>query len=227
MNHLNTILIEGNLTRDPQYRSANGGCSFTIANNRYYLRDGKWNNEASFFFVFAYGKLGESCMKYLTKGRGVRVCGRLRQITADKKNLPQDFVFIIAEHVEFQPNRTSEKLDIVEGSGNLGNSTSGAATGTAGNGIAGNDIAVDGAIVDGAIVNGAAANSTAGIKSAEEEIQQKIFNPNAEVTDVSTSEAASADQGPEAFESTDTNFDSSNSPSISIDADPEDELENE
>ncbi len=111
MNHLNTVLIEGNLTRDPQYISAKEGCSFTIANNRYYLKDGKWVNEASFFIVFAYGRLGESCLKYLTKGRGVRVCGRLKQFTSNRRNLPQDFVFIIAEHVEFQPARNAEKAE--------------------------------------------------------------------------------------------------------------------
>ena len=109
MNHLNTILIEGNLTRDPQTISAKEGCSFTIANNRYYLKDGKWVNEASFFVVFAYGKLGDSCLKYLTKGRGVRVCGRLKQFTSKRSSIPQDFVFIIAEHVEFQPSRNTEK----------------------------------------------------------------------------------------------------------------------
>ncbi len=111
MNHLNTVLIEGNLTRDPQYGSAKDGCSFTIANNRYYLKDGKWVNEASFFIVFAYGRLGDSCLKYLTKGRGVRVCGRLKQFTSNRRNLPQDFVFIVAEHVEFQPARNTEKAE--------------------------------------------------------------------------------------------------------------------
>jgi single-strand DNA-binding protein len=201
MNHLNTILIEGNLTRDPQYRSANDGCSFTIANNRYYLRDGKWVNEASFFIVYAFGKLGDSCLKYLTKGRGVRVCGRLRQVTSKRQNLPQDFVFIIAEHVEFQPTRSQEKTDILE-----------AAQGSSGNALGNSGVA--------------STNTEATREDSEETTQKKIFDPNADNADnsnASDTEALSSTEleGPEAFDSDNKDFE----PSISMDADSDDAVE--
>ena len=201
MNHLNTILIEGNLTRDPQYRSANDGCSFTIANNRYYLRDGKWVNEASFFIVYAFGKLGDSCLKYLTKGRGVRVCGRLRQVTSKRQNLPQDFVFIIAEHVEFQPTRSQEKTDILE-----------AAQGSSGNAIGNSSVA--------------STNTEATREDTAEATQKKIFDPNADNADISNASDTEALpstelEGSETFDSDNKNFE----PSISMDADSDDAVE--
>ncbi|MDR1596767.1 MAG: single-stranded DNA-binding protein, partial [Treponema sp.] len=39
MNNLNSIIIEGNLVRDPLFRSTTKGtplCTFSIASNRYY-----------------------------------------------------------------------------------------------------------------------------------------------------------------------------------------------
>lgn len=152
MNHLNTILIEGNLTRNPQFVTAKDGCSFTIANNRYYLKDGKWVNEASFFIIFAYGKLGESCLNYLTKGRGVRVCGRLKQVTSKRNNLPQDFVFIIAEHVEFQPNKNLEKSN-----------------------------AMDEQSTDNNDISGVKKNEAIGTEEQDSNAQTKIYEPNGEL----------------------------------------------
>ncbi len=224
MNHLNTILIEGNLTRDPQYRTATDGCSFTIANNRYYLKDGKWVNEACFFIVFAYGKLGESCLKYLTKGRGVRVCGRLKQFTSKRNELPRDYVYILAEHVEFQPNR-SERPSPENGANKA------AAAGASPN-AGGTGEGVTGAVVDA----NADANKTAQMGTTQMETvqatqmetvqatQARIFDPNAEVINDAKPTATEPDnyaelKGPEAFEDPNANF----QPSISINADAEDD----
>lgn len=69
---MNKLTIIGNLTRDPESRTTQNGknvCTFTVAVNR---RSG---NEADFFRVNAWGKLGEHCQRYLAKGRKVAVEG--------------------------------------------------------------------------------------------------------------------------------------------------------
>ena len=123
MNNLNTVLIEGNLTRDPlaiAENSPNPGCKFYIANNRYRIgrEPGKWEKETAFFPVMVFGRMGEACSRTLKKGRGVRVCGRLKQYTPRSKNgavvLSETTTFILAEHVEFQPERSTEKLNSTE-----------------------------------------------------------------------------------------------------------------
>jgi len=107
MNNLNSILIEGNLVRDPMIRETPRGkavCDFPIATSRFYKDEDGLAKEVSFFSIEAQGKLAESCCQKGKKGRGVRVVGRLRQdrwTDANKKT--QTRVMVVAEHVEFRP----------------------------------------------------------------------------------------------------------------------------
>jgi single-strand DNA-binding protein len=107
MNNLNSILIEGNLVRDPLYRTTAKGtplCTFTVASNRYYKQDTGMEKEVGFFDVETWSKIAEHSYNLGKKGRGVRVVGRLRQdrwASADGKNHSK--VSIVAEHVEFRP----------------------------------------------------------------------------------------------------------------------------
>jgi len=82
MNNLNSVLLEGNLVRDPEVRSVSTGanlCSFTIATNRMYKSGNEFKKEVSYIDVTAWGKTAEICAKSLTKGSGVRVIGSLKQ----------------------------------------------------------------------------------------------------------------------------------------------------
>ena len=106
MNNLNSILIEGNMVRDPLLKSTPKGavvCNFSIASNRFLRQDSNLEREVSFFDVEAWGKLANSCANYGRKGRGVRVVGRLKQerwVGSDGKNHTR--VAIVAEHVEYR-----------------------------------------------------------------------------------------------------------------------------
>ena len=108
MNNLNSILIEGNMVRDPLFRSTPKGtsvCNFTIASNRFYRQDSNLEKEVGFFDVEVWGKLADSCSSHGRKGRGVRVVGRLKQdrwTGNDGKNHTK--VAIVAEHVEYRPD---------------------------------------------------------------------------------------------------------------------------
>jgi len=79
-------------------------CKFTIANNRYYKVGEELQQEVSFFAVETWGRVAKSCADYLSKGRGVRVVGRLKQerwTGQDEKN--HERAVLVAEHVEFKP----------------------------------------------------------------------------------------------------------------------------
>jgi single-strand DNA-binding protein len=115
MNNLNSILIEGNLVRDPLYRTTPKGtpvCSFTLASNRFFKQDSGLEKEVSFFDVETWAKLAENCYNIGHKGRGVRVVGRLKQ---DRWNgsdgKAHSKVTIVAEHVEFRPDFKKEDSD--------------------------------------------------------------------------------------------------------------------
>ncbi len=106
MNNLNSVLIEGDLTRDPVQATTPEGIavtSFTIRSYRSYPVDGDIQKEISFFDVQVCGRLAERCGEELKKDRGVRVVGCLRQDRWDDKDgRPRSRVKIIGEHVEFR-----------------------------------------------------------------------------------------------------------------------------
>ncbi len=115
MNNLNTVLIEGQLTRDPDLGNAPAQvqmCRLSLANNRYYKgKEDKWVQDASYFTVFVYGKVATSCLTYLKKGRGVRIVGRLKQLTWQVKGMYSEKIIILAEHIEFQPAKKAEAME--------------------------------------------------------------------------------------------------------------------
>jgi single-strand DNA-binding protein len=118
MNNLNSILIEGNLVRDPLFRSTAKGtplCTFSLASNRYYRQgqgqDANLEKEVSYFDVETWAKIAENCYHLGHKGRGVRVVGRLKQdrwTAQDGKGRSR--VTIVAEHVEFRPDFRKEEI---------------------------------------------------------------------------------------------------------------------
>lgn len=76
-----TIIIVGNLGRDPEMRYTPGGqavTNFNVATNRQYTSsDGQQVKETVWFRVSTWGKNAENCNQYLRKGSRVLVEGRL------------------------------------------------------------------------------------------------------------------------------------------------------
>jgi single-strand DNA-binding protein len=107
LNNLNSVLIEGNLVRDPELKYSPKGtavCSFALASNRYFKQDEETQKEVSFFDVTTWARLAEVCGEYLKKGRGVRVVGRLKQDRwTNPEGQARSKIEIVAEHVEFKP----------------------------------------------------------------------------------------------------------------------------
>lgn len=77
-----TIIIVGNLGKDPEMRYLPSGqavTSFNVATNRQYTgSDGNLVKETTWFRVTVWGKQAESCNTYLKKGRSVLIEGQLK-----------------------------------------------------------------------------------------------------------------------------------------------------
>jgi single-strand DNA-binding protein len=106
--NINRVIITGNLTRDPEVRALPSGtsvCSLRIACNgrQKNSESGQWEDQPNYFDVTVWGAQGENCGKYLSKGRGVAVDGRLRwREWVDKESQQKrQAVDIIAETVQF------------------------------------------------------------------------------------------------------------------------------
>jgi single-strand DNA-binding protein len=119
MNNLNSILLEGNLVRDPELSYTPKGtpvCTFSVATHRYFKQEEEYQEETSYFDVTVWNRLAEVCGQYLTKGRGVRVVGRLKQDRWENgEGKTRSKVHVIAEHVEFKPRAKEEGGPATEG----------------------------------------------------------------------------------------------------------------
>jgi single-strand DNA-binding protein len=117
--NINRVILTGNLTKDPEVRTlANSGqtvCTLRIAcNGRKRNSEGQWEDAPNYFDVTVWGQQGENCGKFLSKGRGVAIDGRLRWRSWETDGQKRQAVDIIAETVQFLGGRD----DASNGNGN-------------------------------------------------------------------------------------------------------------
>lgn len=110
MANLNKVLLLGNLTRDPEVRytpkgTAVGDLSLAV-NRRISDGAGNWSDEVTFVDITVWGVTAENCQKYLTKGRGVFIEGRLQLDTWEDKESGQkrSKLKVVGETVQFLPS---------------------------------------------------------------------------------------------------------------------------
>lgn len=106
---MNKIILIGNLTRDPETRTTPSGhsvCNFDIAVN-----DRRGGQENTLYFrVAAWDKTGESCQRYLTKGRKVFVAGPLSYRTYQANDgTTRVSLEVNANDVEFLSSRSDDQ----------------------------------------------------------------------------------------------------------------------
>ena len=73
--NINSVVLVGNLTRDPELRHTPSGmavCSLRLAvNSRRKDESGNWTDKPNYFDITVWGAQGENCAQYLAKGRPV------------------------------------------------------------------------------------------------------------------------------------------------------------
>lgn len=79
---LNKVMLIGNLGRDPEVRYTTGGkaiANFTLATNEIWQdKDGNQQKHTEWHRIVAWGKLGEICGEYLSRGKTVYIEGRIQ-----------------------------------------------------------------------------------------------------------------------------------------------------
>ncbi len=110
MANLNKVMLLGNLTRDPEIRHTPKGNAVTdisiAVNRRVQDGNGGWKDEATFVEVTVWGNTAENAHKYLSKGRGVFIEGRLQLDTWDDKETgkKRSKLKVVGEIVQFLPD---------------------------------------------------------------------------------------------------------------------------
>lgn len=105
--YINTVILYGNLTRDPELRALPSGmnvCSFSIATNRTFTgKDGKKQEQVDFHNIVVFGRQADNVAQYMKKGSGVFIEGRLQSRSWEKDGQKQYRTEVVADRVQFGP----------------------------------------------------------------------------------------------------------------------------
>jgi single-strand DNA-binding protein len=104
----NKVIMIGNLTKDPELRYTPQGtpvCSFRIAVNNRIKKGDRAENDTLFIGVVTFGKQAETASKYLSKGSGVLVEGRLQERRWESGGQQKSLMEIVSRELKFMPRR--------------------------------------------------------------------------------------------------------------------------
>lgn len=121
---LNKVMLIGHCGQDtPVLRSTAGSnavAHFSIATNQFWTdREGKRQEKTEWHQIVVFGKLAETCARYLTKGRQIYVEGRLstREFEGQEK-IRRTVTEIVASRIQFLgPREKGEPAETDEGNG--------------------------------------------------------------------------------------------------------------
>lgn len=106
---INTIVLTGRLTKDPELKSGQSGkvyARFTLAVDRPMQK-----GEADFINCVAFGKTAELIGEYLRKGRKVGIIGRLQMGKYEVNGEKRTSYDVIVETLEFLESKNTAKAE--------------------------------------------------------------------------------------------------------------------
>ncbi len=101
---MNKVILIGNLSRDPEITTTNGGvsvCRFSLAVQRRF-QNAEGEREADFINIVVWRAQAENCHKFLKKGSKCGVVGRIQVSSYDAQDGSKRYVTeVVADEVEF------------------------------------------------------------------------------------------------------------------------------
>ena len=112
-NGLNRVYLLGNVGQDPRYKEfQDGGAILDVrlaTNEGYKDRDGKWVDHTEWHNVVIKGKRATGIKKYVEKGTGLIIVGRLRtEKWEDKDGVQRYTTKVVADEIRFAGNRRGD-----------------------------------------------------------------------------------------------------------------------
>jgi len=102
---INKVILVGNLGRDPEIRYTASGmavANFTIATSEKWKdkQSGEMQERTEWHRIVAWGRLGEICGEYLSKGRQVYIEGRLQTRQWEKDGVTRYTTEVVAAEMK-------------------------------------------------------------------------------------------------------------------------------
>lgn len=115
MPELNSVVIAGNLTKDPIFRQTTSGTpvfNFSIASNRRFKdKNEEWKEDVCYVGIVAWNRLADSCKDRLKKGNAVLVDGELQSRTFKTEDgTNRTIVEIKARRIQFLNKRGTNNV---------------------------------------------------------------------------------------------------------------------
>ena len=111
---MNKVILIGNLSKDPELATTNGGvsvCRFTIAVQRRF-QNAEGERDADFINIVVWRGQAENCHKYLKKGSKCADEGRIQTSSYEAQDGTRRYVTeVVADNVEFVGTRQREDGD--------------------------------------------------------------------------------------------------------------------
>jgi single-strand DNA-binding protein len=115
---LNKVQLIGRLGKDPEVRTLASGkkvASFQIAvDYRWRASDGEMKESTDWIWIEAWGRMGEICQQYLTKGRLIYLEGRLQIDRYEQNGETRYFTKVVARDMQILDKRDAEIIPEVE-----------------------------------------------------------------------------------------------------------------
>jgi single-strand DNA-binding protein len=110
---LNRVQLIGNLGKDPETRYTPSGkkvCNFSLAvDRRWKTSEGEIKEITDWFNIEAWGRLGETCQEFLSKGRLVYVEGRLHTDRYEQGGDIRYFTKVIINNMQILDRKQEEE----------------------------------------------------------------------------------------------------------------------
>ena len=109
---MNKVVLIGNLTRDPELQTTNGGvsvCRFSLAVTRRFA-NAEGERDADFINIVVWRNQAENCHKYLKKGSKCAAIGRIQTSSYDAPDGSKRYTTdVVADEVEFISTRNGNE----------------------------------------------------------------------------------------------------------------------
>lgn len=118
MPNLNKVQLIGRLGKEPETRFTTSGkkvCTFSLAiNERWRSPEGELKESVEWVNLEAWGRVGETCQEYLSKGSLIYAEGRLRTDRYEKDGGPKYFTKVILAQMQILERRSGDDVQIDE-----------------------------------------------------------------------------------------------------------------
>ena len=110
---INRVVISGNITRDPELRSTQGGMEIlalgvAVNDRRKNQQTGEWEDVPNWIDCVMFGNRAKSVSRFLSKGSKVAIEGKLRWSQWERDGQKRSKVEVIVDEIEFMSRQQGQ-----------------------------------------------------------------------------------------------------------------------